>query len=539
MPGRNQKKALTYKISFDLLCLVLLYAGAGQKAINPSAASRSPVAISAASSQSAFGIKPASQSQGVIAIVGGTVIDGTGTSPVKNAVVVIKGNKIVSVGSKNRTKYPRDAKVIDATGKYIIPGLIDMHIHYHDWMGELFLAHGVTTVKDLGNVVEWISAVSADVEQGRMRGPRIFYVGNGLDAPPPARETHVAVDTPEMARRAVQLLHSRGACAIKVREKITPELLQAVTAEAYRLGIRVTGHIRRTDAREAALAGIDGLEHASGVLQAIANHPREAEAGQNELQTFVTDLKAFGKLESAQSEALITLLVSKKVALIPTMVNWWRMATERRDDFAREDASCASNQSLTYVPEAVRNWWAASAIYNVKNPDDLAQIKLGFKKIQDLLLRHYKAGGKVLVASDTFNSVPGLSLQRELILLVDSGFTPMQAITMATHDNAEFLGKGNDLGTIARGKLADLVVLKANPLSDIRNIEQIAMVIKDGQILDTSYHSNYSIPTPKPKITRPVWLEKELQQTSLRRQKLDVSIGSIRAHSVNGPRNID
>lgn len=497
MFGRNCSRLLGNKLHYGLLCLALLGAIAGQSSTGS-----------------------ASHSEQVTALVGGTVIDGNGGPPIENSVVVIQGNKILSVGSKSRTKIPKAAKVIDVTGKYIVPGLIDMHIHYHDWMGELFLAHGVTTVKDLGNVVEWISAVSADVAQGKMRGPRIFYVGNGLDAPPPARETHVGVDSPEMARRAVQLLHSRGACAIKVREKITPELLQAITEEAHRLGIKVTGHIRRTDAREAALAGIDGLEHASGILQALALRPREAQPGENELQTFVGDLKAFAQLEPAQTGDLVTLLASKKVALIPTMVNWWRMATERRDDFAVEDAKYAKNPSLAYVPEDVRKWWASSTIYNVKNPEDLAQLRLGLKKLQDLLLRHFKAGGKILAASDTFNSVPGLSLQRELILLVDAGFTPTQAITMATRDNAEFLGKGAVLGTIAPGKWADVVVLSANPLTDIRNIQQVAMVLKDGQILDISYHPDYSIPTPKPKITRPVWLERELQQTSLKRKKM-------------------
>ncbi|CAN5756917.1 amidohydrolase family protein [soil metagenome] len=460
----------------------------------------------------AMPIRSAAKSEQVIALVGGTVIDGNGGAPLQDAVLVIKGNKIAKVGSLTKTRYPKTARVIDLTGKYILPGLIDMHVHYHAWMGELFLAHGVTTVKDLGNVVEWISAVSADVEQGKMRGPRIFYVGNGLDAPPPARETHVGVDTPEMARRAVKLLHSMGVSAIKVREKATPELLKAIIEEAHRLGIPVTGHVRRTDAREAAQAGIDGLEHASGIVQAIGNRPKEPEPGQDAFQNLLPDLKALAQIEPASAAELVKLLANKNVALIPSMAGWWRMGTERRDAFAREDAEYAKNQLLTYVPDDVRNTWASSAIYNLKNADDLAQIKLGLKKLQNLLMRHYKAGGKVLAASDTFNFVPGLSLQRELILMVDAGFSPMQAIMMGTRDNAQFLGRAGELGTIAPGKWADIVVLSANPLDDILNIGRVSMVIKNGQVMDTSYHANYSIPTPKPKITRPVWLEKELRR---------------------------
>ncbi|HLE63629.1 MAG TPA: amidohydrolase family protein [Pyrinomonadaceae bacterium] len=456
--------------------------------------------------------RPFIQSEQILVLVGGTVIDGNGGAPLPDAVVVIKGKKIAAVGRRSNTKYPKTAKIIDVTGKYILPALIDMHVHYHDWMGELFLAHGVTTVKDLGNVVEWISAVSADVEQGRMRGPRIFFVGNGLDAPPPARETHVSVDSPEMARHAVRLLYSRGASAIKVREKATFELVKAIAEEAHKLGIPVTGHIRRIDAREAALAGIDGLEHASGMVQALANRPKEAEPSQDPLQSFISDIKAFAQIEPAKADELVKLLVSRKVALVPSMAGWWRMATDRRDDFAREDAEYAKNPSLVYVPDDVRKIWATSAIYNVKNAEDLAEIKLGFKKLQHLLITHYKAGGKVLAASDTFNFVPGLSLQRELILLVDAGFSPMQAITIGTRDNAQVLRRGKELGTIEPAKWADIVVLNANPLDNIHNISQVSIVIKDGQVVDTSYHADYSIPTPKPKIVRPVWLEKELQR---------------------------
>jgi imidazolonepropionase-like amidohydrolase len=455
---------------------------------------------------------PTAQAEQSTVLVGGTLIDGNGGAPLPDAVVVIRGNKIVAVGKRGNTNYPKSAKIIDVAGSYVLPGLLDIHIHYQDWMGELFLAHGVTTVKDLGNVVEWISAVSADVDSGRMRGPRIFYVGNGLDAPPPARESHVGVDNPEMARAAVRLLHSRGACAIKIREKVTPQLVTALVDEAHKLGMPVTGHIRRLDAREAALAGIDGLEHASGVVQLLSNRGREIDTNEDPLQSVVADLNAFATIEDSKLDELAKLLAKRNVAIIPTMAGWWRMASARRDDFAREDTEYAKNQSLAYVPEDVRKLWSTSFIYNIKNADDLAQLKVAFKKLQYLLLRLHQAGGKVLAGSDTVSSVPGLSLQRELLMLVDVGFTPLQAITMATRDSARFLGRGAELGSVERGKLADILVLHANPIADIRNINQISLVIKDGQLVDTTYHPNYSIPTPKPRITRPVWLERELQR---------------------------
>lgn len=444
------------------------------------------------------------------ALVGGTLIDGEGGAPLQNAVVLIKGDRIAAVGIKDKIQLPEATRIIDMSGKFLLPGLIDMHVHYAGWMGELFLAHGVTTIKDMGNDVEWISTVSREVEAEKFRGPRIFFVGNGLDAPPPARDHHIGLNNPEMARRAVEPLHRMGAAAIKVREKITPELLSAITEEAHRLGLPVTGHIRRTDAREAALAGIDGLEHMTGIVQAIADGPRHEEPGKNELESFISELKSFSTIELSKAAELAEFLANKNVALIPTMSNFWRMGSDRRDAFALEDAEYANNDALAYVPQEVQQMWATSFVFKLKNVDDLAQMKEAYSKAQFLVLRHRKADGRVIAGSDTFYSVPGLSLQRELVFLVDAGLTPMESITIATRDNARFLGREADLGTIAPGKLADIVALGSNPLDEIANIRTVTMAMKGGEMLDTSYHADYTIPTSKPALKRPLWLERQI-----------------------------
>lgn len=448
----------------------------------------------------------------IIALVGGTVIDGKGGEPIRDGVILIKGNRILRVGSRKTTPYPRSAKVIDVAGKYLVPGLIDMHIHYRAWMGEMFLANGVTTVKDLGNDLDWISKLSAMERDGSIRAPRVFYVGDGLDSPPPSRETHVAVENPLMARKAVDLEHSRGATSIKVREKITVDLLAAITSEAHKDGIPVTGHIRSIDARQAANAGIDGLEHTTGIVQALTNYAKDPDPKLKELQQFIVDQKAYALIDDAKLEKFAAFLAAKHVALVPTMSGWWRMATERRDDWAREDAEYAANPTLAYVPDDVKKLWATSPIYKLKSADDLATMRAGYAKLQKLLKWEVKDGGRVIAGSDTLVSVPGLSLQRELQLLVDAGFTPLQAITMGTRGNAEFLGQAANLGTLSAGKLADLVVVDADPLADIHNLAKVAMVFKGGKQVDISYHHDYSIPTPDPVITRPVWLEKQLEK---------------------------
>lgn len=454
----------------------------------------------------------ATSKEQLFALVGATIIDGVGGPPLNNGVVVIAGNRIAQVGSKGEVSIPAGAKQIDLSGKFILPGLIDLHVHYDGWMGELFLRHGVTSIKDLGNDAEWMATVSDAIEEGRARGPRIYYVGNAIDAPPPARDHHIGVDTPELATRAVELLHQHGATAIKVREKSTPQLLRAVVTKAHQLGLPVTGHLNSTDARQAALAGIDGLEHGSGIVEAIATQRIKLAPNQSEVERFITDLKSFASVDSAKAEELVRFLASKRVAIIPTMANWWRMASARRDEFAREDAEYARRSDLAYIPKFTLQFLATSAVFDVKDAQELAQIKSGFEKMTYLLRLHYRLGGKILAGTDTLLSIPGLSLQRELLMLVDIGLSPMDAITIGTRENARFLGKGADLGTITVGKLADLIVVNGDPLRDIRNLRKVEMVMKGGQMMDLSHRADYS-PTLKPKLTRPLWIESQLFRT--------------------------
>lgn len=445
-----------------------------------------------------------------VALVGATLIDGNGGAPLEDSVILITGNRITRVGRRANVKVPAGARVIDVGGKFIIPGLIDMHVHYDGWMGELFLAHGVTTIKDLGNDAEWCQKMRDAIDQNVTRGPRFFYVGNGIDAPPPVRDHHIGIDSPELGARAVDLLKERGVSAIKLREKVTPELIRAVTTRAHKLGLPVTGHLVKTNAREAALAGIDGLEHGTGIVEATSARYVKPDPAQTDVQRFVTELKGFATIDEGKAEELVRFLAAKKVALIPTLANWWRFASSRRDAFAIVDRGYANNPGLTYVPGYVKQIWGSSALYEIKNADDLAQVQLGLRKVQAYLKPYRAAGGKILAGSDTLISVPGLSLLRELFLMVDAGMTPLEAISIGSRDNAQFLGQGKSLGTVTAGKLADLVVLDANPLTDIQNLQRVGLVLKDGKEVDLTYHPDYANPVKKPVLTRPLWIEKLL-----------------------------
>jgi hypothetical protein len=389
-----------------------------------------------------------------------------------------------------------------------------VHVHYFEWMGELFLAHGVTTVKDVGNDVEWIATASEEVRDGRARGPRIFYTGNGLDTPPPRRDHFIGLEDPTMARRVVPLLHRKGAIAAKVRERVTIDLLRPVVEAAHEQGMKVPGHLRATDAREAALAGIDGLEHASGIVQATIDPWLRIDLDTLEERDiyakYVAERKAYALINEGRAQELMVLLAARGVALIPTMSGWWRMATPRRDTFAQEDAVYASDPGLAYVPGEARAIWSSSALYRIGDPDDLSQLRVGYRKVQQLLRQHHSAGGALLAGSDTYLSVPGLSLQRELLFFVDLGFSPLQAISMATLENAAFMGQQADLGSVEPGKLADLVVLAADPLAEIENIRSVTTVLQGGQVVDTTYHADFAVPTPRPEMRRPLWVERQL-----------------------------
>jgi imidazolonepropionase-like amidohydrolase len=446
--------------------------------------------------------------------VGGTIVDGRGGPPITDGALVVDGERIVAVGPHDEVSVPAGADVVDTTGRFLIPGLIDVHVHYFEWMGELFLAHGVTTVKDVGNDVEWIATASLEIARDEARGPRIFYTGNGLDVPPPRRDHFIGLVDPAMARRVVSLLAEHGAIAIKVRERLPANLLAPVVDEAHRLGLKVTGHLRATDARTAARAGIDGLEHASGVVQATIDPWLSIDLDTLEERDiyakYVAERKSYGLINSARAGDLMMELADRRVALIPTMAGWWRMASARRDTFADEDSTYAENPSLAYVPEQARSIWSTSKLYQIDDPDDLAQLRSGYTKLTAMLRHHHEAGGSLLAGSDTYLSVPGLSLQRELLFLVDAGFTPLQAISMATLENARFIGCDGDVGSLEAGKLADVVVLDGDPLARVENISRVTMVVKGGNVVDTSYHADYAVPTPRPVLHRPLWVERRL-----------------------------
>ncbi len=432
-----------------------------------------------------------------LVIEGATLIDGTGKPPVPNATIIVLGNKIVNVGAAATVQYPSDAEIVNAHGKYVIPGLIESHTHYPEWGGELFLAYGVTSVTDLGNSTEWIAALKQAFRNGKVRTPRIFSTGEFLAAPRSVSRgirgeggaltymTYVA--DPEEARLAARRIIGMGMDGLKLWQNLAPEQIRAILEEARRANVWVTGHA--FNGEEAAELGYQRIEHTHAL-----HNPTIKDANRRML---FEQGKAFSPslMQPELFEPIIQLWVSKNVHYDPLLVFEYKAITRRSAEFRREAEALLTNPNLKYVPDdrrlaAVETYSAAreTGLGVFEGPVDRlpaskqAEYQEGYKKDQEFIRQFVKAGGKLDAGTDTAGSalIPGLSLHQELQMFVDAGLSPMQALLAATRNPADFLNQSNQLGTLEVGKLADLVILNADPLQEIANAKKISRVMLDG-----------------------------------------------------------
>lgn len=415
-----------------------------------------------------------------IALVGVNVISGAGDAPLRDAVIVVRAGKIEQVAPREGFAIPRSAEEVDATGRWVIPGLIDGHGHVERWALPTYIAAGITSVRDMHGRQDSILALREEVSLGGLIAPRIYVAGAMLDGTPTTYLDATPVSTGTDARRAVDALAVAGVDFIKVYTRITPELLKPMLDEAATFNLRIAGHLGLTDAATAARLGVRSIEHMSGVVEAASPAPQKYFAehkagffrGWNAFET------GWATLDSASLSRVATLLAEQRAAVVPTLV--------LHETFSRlDDPAILTRPDLKHVPQAVIDRW------NV--PDLKARAGWGEAQFaafrasrpnQDLFLRAFRAaGGRIIAGTDAANQllVPGWSLHTELELLVHAGLTPMDALLTATHNTAQLLG-ADSLGLIAPGKVADLVVLTANPLEDIRNTRTVERVMVRGQL---------------------------------------------------------
>jgi imidazolonepropionase-like amidohydrolase len=386
----------------------------------------------------------------VSAIVGATLIDGRSGRPITAAVVVVRSDKIMAVGTRSAMPIPEGAEVIDAARLTLLPGLIDAHFHIErDYeLPRLFLSHGVTSVRDPG---QWIE-VYDPVGKSDLPQPRCFVAGPHLDCPPHAYPRDAfAVTNADETRRAVNRFIDQGASVIKVYFRLPLELISVACEAAHQRGVPVTAHLELVNADAAIRAGLDGIEHITSfgtVLAepADAEHFRASVMRDNEARR-QGRYELWSKLDldhSPRVKPVLDLIVQRKIFLSPTLAVFER----RRGD-----------KNVTEVEAH------------------------GYENMLKFARLCHRARATFVVGSHS--SVPkaerGWAYQREMELLAECGLTPTEVIAAATLNNALFFRVDGRLGSIEPGKLADLVLLDGDPLKDIKAMRQVRRVMLNGE----------------------------------------------------------
>ena len=426
-----------------------------------------------------------------------TVIDATGTPPQPDMTVVVTADRISRLAKAGQAAIPANAEVIDASGKFLIPGLWDMHIHWYDKNYlPLFVANGVTGVRVMWGAPthhQW----RKDIESGKLLGPRMYIASPIVDGPKPFWQGSMAVSDAAQGRDAVVKVKRDGADFVKVYSFLPRDAYFAIAEEAKKQGIPFEGHVPlAVSAEEASEAGQKSIEHMTGILPACSTKEADLlKETQGDLAGILSSDKPITAIRSARSAerqriALETFSQQKAEALFAQLKknHTWQCPTLTvlRSFVSIYDPSFTNDPRLKFMPREIRASWDPTKDVRLKNtsPQEKETQKKVYEKNVELVGEMQRAGVDIIAGTDVLNPYcfPGFSLHDELGLLVQAGLTPMQALQAATSNAARFMNRENDLGTIETGKLADLVLLDANPLDDIANTRKINAVVYGGRL---------------------------------------------------------
>lgn len=417
----------------------------------------------------------------VFAFVNVNVVPMDSERVLQNQTVVVRSGRIAAMGAAKRVSVPKGAVRIDGRGRYLMPGLVDMHVHleYFDRDAQLllFLANGVTTVRNMdgrANILLWRNRVN----DGSLLAPTIYTAGAILEGKPPFRNDNKVIETPAQAEAAVAEQKKAGYDFIKVYHTLDRETYLAIVAAAKKNGLPVAGHVPRTVGLQGALAaGQKSVEHLEGYLD-------EIEADDSPLKNQRSWLKRYFAVKVADTKirSIADATERAKVWNVPTLV-------ERRLSAltANELETRLKQPELKYLPPGTADFWSASnkRITSRMSPEDFAGLTAGEETRKRLVKTLHGRGARVLVGTDTPNAfvLPGFSVLEELQNFVDAGLTTYQAIKAGTKDATEFLGASDEFGTISVGKRADLILVEENPLENIANLNRRTGVMVRGQWL--------------------------------------------------------
>jgi imidazolonepropionase-like amidohydrolase len=430
------------------------------------------------------------------------VIDATGRGPEPNMTVIVDGDRIVAVSPSRRTHIPRKAVVVDGTGKFLIPGLWDMHVHGASddrapWSHLLFLANGVVGVRDMSGPPDahaWRATNSSSEDPS----PTIYLGSPIIDGPNPAWPDSIVVTNESQGRDVVEQQRERGADFIKVYSRLSRDAYFAIADEAKKCGIPFEGHVPESvTAAEASDAGQKSIEHLTRVADACS---KEEKSIDSEMQRQESLFRTSGatmaqKIDSGKSIIRLNLRVVESFdedtakALFALFVKnrTWQCPTLTLLRAQIDDPLIANDPRLKYLSREVRAKWDAGYYKNVPPEPRAALVKLSklqFDESERLVGLMYRAGVPILAGTDAMNPqcFPGFGIHDELALLVDAGLSPLAALQAATRNAAEFMGQLDRRGTIEVGKTADLVLLDKDPLADIHNTRSIQAVVLSGKL---------------------------------------------------------
>jgi Amidohydrolase family len=434
------------------------------------------------------------QAPSSLLITGATIIDGLADAPIRDRSLLIEGNVIRGLLPADAPA-PGGAQVLDFSGKFIIPGLFDSHVHWDAFMGELLVNHGVTSILALDNVPKALRTRSQDAHDI----PRLFHTGARPQFTPNSSDADIseAIRTwlpsePDLAW--FPQYNGRFSRAYKF-----------AADEAHKAGLLVFGHT--DDAPGAVRDGIDIIEHVWGYAEAVMSPEELRSFREGKLLTWATQLNDWNRLDGMIADA-----VRRGIYLNPTMTYEWGGLSRRAARRELEDYRTISDIDLVYFPRNVSDSILArhrqiknfSSRYDSmpwvsKLPsEDRSEFETGYNNVREFNRKWVAAGGKIQAGTDIITGgIPGLALHHEMEMLVESGLTPMQALKSASSWSAEILeGKNRargeaKIGSIRAGNFADLVVVSADPVSDISNTKKIERVMKNGRWVKPGYHPEY------------------------------------------------
>jgi hypothetical protein len=442
-----------------------------------------------------FSTQLQAQQENVLVLRGATIIDGISDVALSGQNVVIEGNSIREITSTH-IAVPPGAEVIDLNGMYILPGLIDSHVHWLDWMGELYVNFGVTSVVAL-------TEISKDLRNSSQASSSLPRMYHSADRPP-----FSVNDNPAKIRTIMkQWLEKEPDIAhFPTHNKSIRQAYKVAAVEAHRAGFMIFGHAE--NAIDAIEDGLDVVEHVWAYGQAVMTEQELLAFQRGEYLTWANHMS--GRWDGLDN--MISTAVQKDIYLNPTLVYEWGGMSVDANQRELDDYSVLRNPDLVYFPENIAKSLLAKhrqiknfstryeklPFVNKLPEQDQAEFRQGFENAKEFIRRYVAAGGKIQAGTDAFVAgIPGLGLHQEMQMLVEAGLTPMQAIKSTTRWSAELLeGRGNKrgpalVGSIESGKRADLLILDANPLENIRNTQKIARVMKDGRWITPGFHPEY------------------------------------------------